>query len=114
MYKKWKPSKSKAREFAQQMNEIDEFCAKNGIQQSATSDSYYFSINGINYRVSNHTIEQSNKRAYNANGEQVRQKYHNDERDAGTVYITASKTRIKDIFTALKAGKKLDKRGCEI
>ena len=43
---RWKPSKSKAKEFALLMNEIDEFCAKNGINNSSTNDSYYFRING--------------------------------------------------------------------
>ena len=30
---KWRPSKTQAKQFAQQMQEIDEFCAENGIEQ---------------------------------------------------------------------------------
>ena len=49
MYKyKWKPSKTKAKEFAKTMQEIDSFCQENGISQSLSSDSYYFTINGKN------------------------------------------------------------------
>lgn len=112
MYKyKWKPSKSAAREFAEKMEDIHEFCRAHGISQSLSGDSYYFSLNGKNYRVSNHTVEASNRRAYNEYGEKIREKYHDDERDPDTVYIHASKLRIKEIYTALAAGKTLDGRG---
>lgn len=110
-YGKWKPSKSKAREFAQRMDEIAEFCAKNGIQKSRNGDSYYFRVNGVDYRVSNHTIEASNAKAYNSFGEQVREKYHAEEREADVVYIHASKTRIVEIYNDLKNGYQLDGRG---
>lgn len=54
------------------MDEIAEFCAENGIQQSRRGDSYYFIINGVNYRVSNHTIEASNRAAFDElTGEQL-------------------------------------------
>ena len=109
--KKWKPSKSAAREFASTMNRIKEFCDNNGISYSKTCDSYYFQINGVNYRVSNHTIETSNFRAYDEFGNKIRDLYHPDGREEDTVYITASKTRIIDIYNDLKAGYKLDKRG---
>ena len=36
--------------------------------------------------------------------------YSNGEED-NTIYITASKTRLIEIYTALKAGKKLNRRG---
>lgn len=110
MYK-YKPSKKRIKEFISKMDEIAKFCEENTISTSSTNDSYYFSINGINYRVSNHTINQSNRKAFNQFGVQVREKYHNDEKDDNTVYITASKTRIIEIYNNLKNGKLLDRRG---
>lgn len=107
----WKPSKSAKKEFAEKMSEIDAFCRDHNIDQSSSSDSYYFSIDGHSYRVSNHTIEASNKGAYNDFGEQVRALYHPDGRNENTTYITASKTRIIEIYNDLKAGYQLDKRG---
>ena len=112
-YRRFKPSKTAAREFAAKMQEIDEFCTKNGISQSRSSDSYYFTINGKNYRVSNHSVEASDKAAYNELGEQVRAVYHNG-REAETVYIHAGKTRIIEIYNDLKAGYELDGRGYRI
>ena len=110
MYK-WRPSKSKAREFAKQMDDINDFCADNGIQKSLSSDSYYFCLDGIAYRVSNHSIEASNRAAFDDFGQQIREKYHDNGRDPETVYIHASKTRIIEIYNNLKSGKKLDGRG---
>ena len=112
MYKrKWKPSKTKAREFAIEMKSIEDFCYQNGISYSRSMDSYYFILNGINYRVSNHTMKTSNAHAYNEFGEQVREKYHNKNDFENLVCITASKTRIIEIYNNLKLGKALDKRG---
>lgn len=108
---KWKPSKSAAREFAAKMNEIDAFCAENGISQSRKSDSYYFELNGQKYRISNHTIAASNDAAYNDEGEQIREIYHDANEEKEYICITASKTRIIEIYENLKAGKKLNKRG---
>lgn len=110
-YRKWTPSKTAKREFAQKMNEIDDFCREHGIQQSASSDSYYFSINGKSYRVSNHSVEASNARAFTNLGEQIREKYHPDGREEDVIYIHASKTRIKEIYNNLVAGYELDGRG---
>lgn len=111
---KYKISKTKAREFAKQMQEIENFCAEHNIHASASNDSYYFSINGINYRVSNHTIESSNAKAYNFLGEQVREKYHDDKRKENVVYIHASKTRIIEIYNDLLNGYKLNGKGQRI
>lgn len=108
---KWRPSKTQAKQFAQQMQEIDEFCAENGIEQSASGDSYYFRINGQKYRVSNHTVATSNKGAYDEIYGAKRKLYHPEGEEEDTIYITASKTRIIDIYNNLKAGKKLDRRG---
>lgn len=93
---KYKPSKTKAREFAMTMSEIDDFCYRNGITKSRTSDSYYFIIKGRSYRVSNHSVESS--------------PYH-DGRDKDVTYIHAGKTRIIDIYNDLVAGYVLDGRG---
>lgn len=113
--RKWKPSKTAARQFEKTMDEIADFCRENGIQQSRRGDSYYFTINGTPYRVSNHTIEASNRAAFDElTGEQLRELYHEGGRDTDTVYITAGKTRIREIYNALKAGKRLDGRGFPI
>ena len=112
--RKWRPSKTKAREFAKKMDEIETFCHDNGIHQSRNGDSYYFYVDGVQYRVSNHSIEASNRHAYDALGNQIREKYHADGRDAETVYIHASKTRIIEIYTDLVNGWKLDGHGNRI
>ena len=100
--RRWKPSKTAKREFAQKMDEIDTFCAEHEIDQSRSSDSYYFSINGQEYRVSNHSVEASGVR------------YHPDGRKNSTVYIHAGKTRIMEIYNDLASGYKLDGRGCRV
>lgn len=98
MYKGyWKPSKAAAKAFAEQMDNIVVFCNENGIIYSSTMDSYYFTVNGQQYRVSNHSVESSTK-------------YHNG-RKPDVIYIHASKTRIIDIYTALQHGKHLDGHG---
>lgn len=108
---RWRPSKTQAREFAKKMEEIDDFCRENGIRSSSSNDSYYFTINGQKYRVSNHSVEASNSHAYNWAGEQVRPLYHANGREDDTIYIHASKTRIMDIYNDLKNGYTLDGRG---
>lgn len=107
----WKPSKSRAREFARKMDEIREYCDENGISYSASMDSYYFTANGERYRVSNHTVAQSNRGAYDEFGEKVRPLYHEPGEFDREHEITAGKTRIIEIHRALLAGRKLDKRG---
>jgi hypothetical protein len=110
MYK-YKPSKAACQEYAQKMQEIERFCAENNIDASRSNDSYYFTIRGQKYRVSNHTIESSNSRAFDWKGDQVRDFYHNSGRDNDVIYIHAGKTRIIEIYENLKAGKQLDGRG---
>lgn len=110
-YRKWKPSKTAARQYADTMEQIKIFCNENGIDHSKTCDSYYFCVNGVNYRVSNHTVESSNYKAYDEFGNKVRELYHPNGREDNTVYITAGKTRIREIYNDLKAGYSLDKRG---
>lgn len=114
MLYKYRPSKSQRMEYAKKMQEIDGFCREHGISCSLSKDSYYFTINGKNYRVSNHTVEASNRGAYNWLGEQIRDKYHEDGRDDNTIYITAGKTRIIEIYNDLLNGYNLDARGNRI
>lgn len=109
--RKWKPSKSAAREFAAKMDEIGAFCAEHGIDASRSADSYYFTVNGKSYRVSNHSVEASNARTHNELGEKLRDSYHPGGRNDDVVYIHASKTRIIDIYNDLAAGYELDGRG---
>lgn len=115
-YGRWKPSKSQAREFAEKMRQIDEFCAENGISQSRSGDSYYFEINGQKYRVSNHAVESRKGKIIgwdDATGAPIREEMPDGwtTRDDDVVYIHAGKTRIMDIYNDLKAGKKLDGNG---
>lgn len=109
--RRWKPSKTAKREFAQKMDEVREFCNEKGIDYSSRMDSFYFNLNGKAYRVSNHSIEASNAGAYDEFGNQIREKYHESSRDAETTYIHASKTRIIDIYNDLVNGYELDGRG---
>ena len=83
----WKPSKATVKAYAEQMDNIAVFCNENGIIHSSTMDSYYFTVNGQQYRVSNHSVESNTK-------------YHDGRKD-DTVYIHAGKTRIIEIYTAL-------------
>lgn len=99
MFKQYKPSKAKRTQFAKEMKEIEEFCTQNG----------------TNYRVSNHTIEASNRAAFDIDtGMYKRDLYHETERKDDTVYIHAGKTRIIDIYNDLKAGYKLNGKGYKI
>lgn len=113
MYYKKEFSKKAKKEFAQKMQEIEKFCDENGIIQSSSSDSYYFSLNGQKYRVSNHSLDASNRHAFNEYYIQVRDLYHPDilKEKKEEIQILASKTRIIEIYTNLKNGKKLNKRG---
>ena len=111
MYRKFKPSKSAKREFAKKMDEVKEFCDSNNISYSNSMDSFYFTINGDHYRVSNHSVEKSNAGAYDRKGEKVRELYHKNGRESDTIYIHASKTRIKEIYLDLQQGYELNGRG---
>ncbi len=107
----WTPSKEAAREFAQKMDEIAEYCRENGISQSFNGDSYYFTLNGKQYRVSNHTVKASNSAAFDWNTMEQKRRVYHPNGEEGLVCITAGKTRIREIYEALKAGKELDRRG---
>lgn len=115
MFKHYKPSKAKRIQFAKEIKKIEDFCTKNDIIASRNNDSYYFTLNDINYRVSNHTIEASNKAAFDIDtGMYKRDLYHETKRKDDTVYIHAGKTRIMDIYNDLKAGYKLNGKGYRI
>lgn len=115
MFKHYKPSKTRAIQFAMETDFIRKFCEKNNIQTSKNNDSYYFTLNGTNYRISNHTIEASNKAAFDIDtGMYQRDLYHETKRKEDTVYIHAGKTRIIEIYNDLKAGYKLDGKGYRI
>ena len=109
--RRWKPSKTAAREYAQKMAEISSFCLENGIYQSSNQDSYYFTLNGKKYRVSNHSVEASNSGAFDDIKGQTRELYHSNGREEDTIYIHASKTRIIEIYNDLKNGYELDGKG---
>lgn len=112
---KWKPSKAKKEEFKRQMQEIETFCDKNNISHSMSYDSYYFEINGQQYRVSNHTVESRIGKIidYDEFMQPIREKMYDFEttRDKEVIYIHASKTRIVDIYNDLKSGYQLDGNG---
>lgn len=102
---RWKPSKTAAREFAAKMKEIDAYCAEHGISQSISSDSYYFTHNGIEYRISNHAVEKSVDRygiPYHGDSDEYRKK---------TFCIHAGKTRIMDIHKLITTGIAVDHKG---
>ena len=109
MNRKFKPSKANAREFAEKMDTVRDLCVMHNISHSLSMDSFYFCIRGQSYRVSNHTVEASNRAAFGDLG-QTRELYHS-ARDADTIYIHASKTRIIEIYENLAAGNALDGRG---
>jgi hypothetical protein len=106
-------SRTKAREYAQKMEEIEDFCRNNGISASRNLDSFYFTVNNIKYRVSNHTIQASNRGMRDSlTGERLRESYHKHDDDL--VCITAGKTRIEQVYNDIQAGHKLDKRGFRV
>ncbi len=111
MNRGWRPSTEQAREFAETMRSAEAFCASHGIRRSKNGDSYYFELNGRRYRVSNHSVEASNRGAYDSYGRQTRRLYHPDGREDDMVYIHASKTRIEQIYIDLFNGVPLDGRG---
>ena len=102
----WKPNKEKAKEYVYKMKEIEVFCLKHGIEPSSTYDSYYFQVNGQNYRVSNRAVDSISQK-HLAFGE-----FNNLRNvDPDCIYIHAGKTRIMEIYNDLVAGYDLDGRG---
>lgn len=108
---RYKPSRAKAKAYAMEMDDISTFCSEHGILASRSMDSYYFTVAGQSYRVSNHTVAASNAKARNWAGEQVREQYHPEGERDDVIYITAGKTRIRQIYSDICAGYQLDRRG---
>lgn len=108
MKRRWHPSKTAKCEFAMKMNEIDEYCERNGISRSLSSDSYYFTHDGVEYRVSNHAVEGSYDRYGNS--------YHGDSKEyrEKVFCIHAGKTRLIDIHKLITSGAVIDHRGNKI
>lgn len=102
---RYSQDKDKKRGFAANMERIDKFCQNNGIRKSACSESYYFTINGQKYRVSNHSVEESNAKAYSSTGEMVRPLYHPEGELDDVIYIRAGKNKIIEIYKSIRAGK---------
>ena len=111
---RYRISRKAKKEYACKVEQIDAFCAEHGIDRSCSGDSCYFIINGQKYRVSNHSIEASNRHAVSFFGEVLREKYHPDKREEDVIYIHAGKTRSIDIYTDLADGRRLDGRGNRI
>ena len=88
----YRPSAAKRQEFHEKMLEVEAFCKKYGISASRNNDSYYFSIEGQRYRVSNHSVEASNRAAFDEyTGEQLKELYHDPEREEDVIEILAGK-----------------------
>ena len=105
---KYKPSKSEAKAFAIKMQEIKRFCEENGIGHSKKMDSYYFELGGKKYRVSNHSVQQSNDAAFR-DFIQWRPMYHTE--NESFIDIRSSKKDIIEIYKNLENGVKLDSHG---
>jgi hypothetical protein len=74
--------------------DIEQFCWENRINKC--NNSFYFTIRGRRYRVSDHSLyERSNKNKH------IERCYN----------IVAKPERIGEIYEALKTGKKIDVRG---
>lgn len=97
-------------ECSNKLCKIESFCTEHEIRQSRAGDSYYFKIDGQNYRVSNHTIEASDRGAFDEfTGEKLRDSYHN--LNEKIIQVFASKTRIVNIYTDLMNEKNLATEG---
>lgn len=107
---KWKPSNSAKKEYAIMMSNVEKFCEENHITMS-NSNSFYFTLNGLKYRVSSHSVEASNKTAYDELGRYVHPIYHEGGRREDTVYINAGPKRLIEIYNDLKDGWLLDGNG---
>lgn len=103
-------SKTKKREYAIKLEEVKDYCDKNHIYYNYKAKSFYFSVNGKDYRVSNHTVEASNKAAFDEFGYQWRELYHPKGRK-DEIQIFASPVRLIEIHQNLLKGLDLDGRG---
>jgi hypothetical protein len=67
----YRTSKAAREAFGAQMREIEAYCRKNDIHQSLKSDSYYFKVAGQAYRVSNHSVEISDRGMWNEHVDRI-------------------------------------------
>lgn len=88
--------------------DVRRFCMANGIRMS-DSGSYYFELYGQKYRVSDHTVEESNRGAYNKKGIQRRKLYHPNGREADVKYIISSD--IEYVYLNLLNGNRVSSNG---
>jgi len=90
------------------MNDVRSFCKANGIRMSGTG-SYYFELYGQRYRVSDHSIEDSNRGAYDKKGYQRRRLYHPNGREENITYITSND--IEYVYLNLRNGNRVSSNG---
>ena len=89
----WNPSKEEKEKFAKEIEEINQFCKDNHILVTKNNNTYYFTVNNNDYVVSNKSKDYYKGKA---------------------IYINASKLRIKQIYSDLQAGLKLNSKGFSI
>ena len=85
---------------SEQEAELSAFCAAEGIRRSRNGDSFYFSAQGKQYRISNHSEEISNAWGKNLNGKRIRGSYHSPK--SRTVSILAPKSKVKEIYSRVQ------------
>ena len=99
-------------EFMPKIDEIDEFCSKNGILHYPWDDSYFFTVNGKKCRVRDYTKFFPIHNNYDFDGEKLPpDRLFYGKRGEYDVDIIAGRTRLIQIYNDLKAGYDLDRRG---
>lgn len=88
--------------------DVRSFCRANGIRMS-DSGSYYFELYGQRYRVSDHSVEESNRGAYDKRGYQRRRLYHPNGRESDVKYIISSD--IEFVYLNLLNGNRVSSKG---
>ena len=78
---------------------LKDFCNLNGIKYAASFDSFYFSDkHGNEFRISNHTMTESNKHCFNCYGEKVRETYHQGNRAEYVEIIVPNRYYLTDVY----------------
>jgi len=99
---------------------LKEFCKKNNISYSSSVRSFYFTLFNQRYRISNHSIKESNQgRELKAQrqslmyGKDIKPRlYHKGNEDI--IDITAERSRVFQIYKDIKEGYEVDERGNRI
>lgn len=73
------------------------FCKENGIKRSKRGNSFYFTIEGKNYRVSDHSADFSNRCRFASNGKKIRGKYHSDF--SNEIWVFGTPKDLERIYT---------------